>query len=196
MPPTTSYPLIKDLPLLAVADDWKWQSPMTGQATQKLRTPTEFWIGIASDGRRWIVKMRGSTYAYREHVYAALAQCLGLSCQSSIFLRLPPDAPPLANCHQRSRNQLAIWLLEKHQDGSCSIGCPLVEFRMRFKTSQGTDVVEVILNSKIKNMADWARGEILGYLCGQFEPGGIFCTRDHELVLIDNECMWNTPQWI
>ena len=52
--------------------------------------------------------------------------------------------------------------------------------------------MEALLNSKVTNMADWACGGILGYLCGQFELGEYLITRDHKFVLIDNELMWNS----
>lgn len=194
MLPGSTFPLIKDLPLMAVADDWKWEGPMSGPPMQKPGFPDRSWIGTDPDGRRWIVKMRGGTYAYREHAFAALAQYLGLSCQSSIFLRLPTDAPPLANCDNRSRNQLAMWLFDEHKNESCSSRCLWEEFRMQFNARGQADDVEALLNSKVINMADWARGAILGHLCGQFEPGEYLITRDHEFVLIDNECMWNSDR--
>ena len=63
----------------------------------------------------------------------------------------------------------------------------------RFRSLE-TNPVEVMAGVRVKNMLDWARGEILGYLCGQFEPSGRVFTRDHEFVLIDNELMWSeTP---
>jgi hypothetical protein len=44
---------------------------------------------------------------------------------------------------------------------------------------------------RVKNMLDWARAEILGHLCGQFERSDRVFTRDHEFVLVDNELMWS-----
>lgn len=44
--------------------------------------------------------------------------------------------------------------------------------------------------SGIASLEDLVRGDILGHLCGQFEPHGNFVTRNHEYVVIDNECMF------
>ena len=38
----------------------------------------DWWIGTDLEGRQWLVKMKGSFYAYREHVFASLAQRAGI----------------------------------------------------------------------------------------------------------------------
>ena len=91
-----------------------------------------------------------------------------------------------------SPNQLAICFLEQHDPEPCAFDCPWHDFCTRFDSRGDRDPVEVLLNSGVKSITNWASGEILGYLCGQFEPGGHLCTRSHDFVLIDNECMWHS----
>jgi hypothetical protein len=79
-----SFPLISELPKLLDASDWKWQKPP--QRHSGMGMSPEWWIGADRGGRKWLVKMRNGFYAYREHVFASLAQRLRISCLSSAYL--------------------------------------------------------------------------------------------------------------
>ncbi len=159
-----------------------------------------WWIGVAPDSREWLLKMTGSFYGYRERVFASLAQRLGISCQSSTYVvvdknnailrRESGDAEPF---------QLAICLMEEHAILPCSSVCALRQIlgkKMNFQ-----DIAKA-RDSGLGYFDDLVRGDILGHLCGQLEPHGHFITRDHEYVVIDNECMFaqqpclNQYEWL
>ena len=75
-----SFPSISELPKLLDASDWEWQRPPLRD--DGMGMDANWWIGTDREGRRWLVKMTNGFYAYREHVFASLAQRLGISCQS------------------------------------------------------------------------------------------------------------------
>ena len=83
-----SFPAIVNLPVHVVATNWNWSRPEP-KRNMAFGLKPEWWIGTDDVGRRWVVKMSGSDCAYREHVFAALAQRLDISCQSSMYYRLP-----------------------------------------------------------------------------------------------------------
>ena len=60
-----SFPKIIDLPRILNTTDWEWTP---------YRTPSfpsyDFWLGIDPDGNRWLTKLKGDFYAYRELVFA------------------------------------------------------------------------------------------------------------------------------
>lgn len=132
--------------------------------------------------------MTGSFYAYREHVFASLAQRLGISCQSSVYILIPSEtAKPRLHTRCSEAWQLALWLMEEHEAKPCSGKCALSGVM-----GQGLDLQAIRRASHlgIACFEDLVRGDALGYLCGQFEPHGHFFTPDHEYVVIDNECMF------
>jgi hypothetical protein len=194
-------PYIRDLSGIVSADGWMWDRAIGG-LTAREKFASGFWIGTDLIGQRWLVKMTGSACAYRERTFAALAQRLGFSCQSSAFLKLSPDSPPLTDpslkFERPTQNQLAIWMYDEHQALQCDPNCGYWRFRTPWRNLVETpdeprvDPTELLLSFWDLNVADWARGEVLGYLCGQFEPGGRLWTRDHKMILIDNELMWSS----
>jgi hypothetical protein len=168
-----------NLPVHLVAVDWAW--------TQL----KEYWVAIDHEERKWLVKMTGSSCAYREHVFAALAQRLDISCQSSVYLTIPRNAPPMLNGTERESHQLAIWFLNEHQASSCSQEqCPLTVLKNLELNSEAN--LQTLLYSGVSRAIDLIHGEILGYLCGQLEPSGCLFTGDHRFVQIDNELMFDS----
>lgn len=186
-----SVPAIPHLPTHVIATDWNWVS-----AIPDYRRPfplhKDWWIGIDGNGHRWLVKMSGSNHAYREHVFAALAQRIGISCQSSQYLTIPRNAPPVRDMPLPERHQLALWFFDEHLQESCTLSdnCPLLALRNLRIENDAT--LETYLSCGVSDAIDWVRGEILGYLCGQFEPAGRLFTVRHEFVQIDNELMFAT----
>lgn len=172
-----SCPHMANLPVHLVAGDWTW--------TQL----EENWVAVDHEGRKWFIKMRDSNRAYRERVFAALAQRLGISCQSSVYLTIPRNAPPMLNGTEWESHQLAIWFLNEHQASACSQEqCPLTVLKNLELNSEAN--LQTLLCSDVNHAIDLIHGGILGYLCGQFEPPGHLFTVDHRFVQIDNELMF------
>lgn len=177
------FPFITELPRLLHADSWTWEPFSSPNGLH------HFWQGTSPDGTKWLVKMKGSFLAYREHVAAALAQALGLSCQSSSYLLLPSDSPPIRTAKSSTCFQLALWLLPEHNAANCIAECPLIDLR-------GGCTHQVLFGrlrtSSVKHALDLVRSEILIYLCGATEPCDYLFTQPHEIVIIDNEPMFAT----
>lgn len=172
----TSFPLISELPLIQHSKDWIWHRSDVGR---------DFWIGEDHEGSEWLLKVTGSFRALRERAFSVIAQNLGISCQSSTFLTLSPECEPQRNMQPDGSNQLAIWFILEHEAGCCGDTCPLRSFSKIFEDAH--DAVIALRHSSVPNAIDWVRGEILGHLCDMHEPPGRLFTRDHKLVIIDNE---------
>jgi hypothetical protein len=111
-------PNLIDLPHQLVADDWQWRPFKRGLHGQS-------WIGTDEHGRDWLVKMTGSFFALRERVFDSIAQALGLSCQSCVFLTLPEHAEPLRHAKDAEVYQGAITFIQKHKSKPCWTDCEL-----------------------------------------------------------------------
>lgn len=179
-----TYPSSLDLPEQLNAEDLAWTPP-----SDNLR----FWTGLDTNGIRWLVKMRGGFYAVRERAFSVIAQALGISCQSSTYLRMPskPDPWPFSRASHESSDvcQLAIRFLDEHPHPSHCDSCPLLTLNDQFR-SRPYDV-DVLRRSPVTNLLDWARGEMLGMLCEMHEPPGRLFTADHSFFQIDNELMFS-----
>jgi hypothetical protein len=174
------FPLIAELPALLVANEWCWE-PCSFRG--------ECVIGIDPESRRWLVQIRGSQRAYQEHVFARLAQHLGISCQSSVLLQIPSsNFPPLDDTLNNDTSQLAIWLMEEHDSGNCAASC-LFKDGLAKSTASESDLLQW-LNSGLPHVVDLVKGDLLGYLCGGAEKPDRFWTADHQYVVIDNERMF------
>lgn len=188
-----SFRSSRSLPLLLSADGWNWWS---------LAGKESFWVGEDTTGTRWLVKCRGGFRAVRERAFSLIAQGLGISCQSSTFLKLSPEAPPLLSGEVTDVHQLAILFLDEHgSERSCG-NCPLTELNYLWRAKPYD--VDVLAKSHITNAIDVARGAMLGMLCEMSEPPGWLFTKDHVFVQIDNELMfcrnagatlWESP-WV
>ena len=178
-----SLPAISALPVLMSADGWRWE--------RNGRFPKDFWLGEDSNGSRWLVKLHGSFYSFREHAFARLAQHLGLSCQSSVLLKLPQHSPPRREQEDLEECQIALELLDEHADALCSPSCPLSPLELAVNSATG-DRVALVEQAGVANASDWIRADMLAYLCGANEPCDQLITKDHQLVIIDSEQMFST----
>ena len=178
-----------NLPVHVVATNWNWSRPKPNP-NLAFGLKANWWIGTDIADRRWVVKMTGSNYAHREHVFAALAQRLGISCQSSLYLTIPRDSMPMLGALRAEPHQLALWFFDEHQDPCSSKKCPLTILQGLSIDSEAT--LQTYLSCGVSQAADWIRGEVLGYLCGQSEPPGHLFTIEHEFVQIDNESMFSS----
>lgn len=179
-----SFPLIVDLPDLLIANDWRWE-------------PCDFRrhcvIGIDQESRRWLVQIRGSRKAYQEHVFAKLAQRLGISCQSSVLLQIPvSNFPPLeyTDTLNQEPSQLAIWLMEPHKLEDCTDACLLKGQGEMNNVVDSEERLIQFLNSGLPHVEDFVKGDLLGYMCGGAQKPDRFWTTDHQYVVIDNERMF------
>lgn len=168
------------LPLLVSSVGWKWSSPDAA---------CEFWIGEDADCQRWLVKMRGAFNGLRERAFSVIAQAVGISCQSSTFLKVTEKCPPFLQSSSQDVFQLAILFMDEHEVGYCSETCPLRELNRRFDRYPYD--AETLKELQIDHIKDLPRGEMLGMLCEMHEPPGYFFTRDHSYVQIDNELMFS-----
>lgn len=175
---------IVDLPALTTSSDWRWETFDGGGRRN-------FWVGTDRAGNQWLVKMRGSSYAYREHSFARLAQHLGVSCQSSVYLRLSAGADPLRGDDDTEEFQLALSLLPEHGTEVCSADCPFPIVQEVFDRLPD-EPIQALQTPGIEHLMDWARMCMLAELCGANEPSDRLITPDHTFVLIDNEQMFST----
>lgn len=180
------FPLSRSLPPLLSPEGWSWHYLSNNQ---------RFWIGEDLDGLRWLVKFRGGFYAVRERGFSIIAQALGISCQSSTFLKVPQNCLAFQQNHPRTdyddAYQLATWFFDEHEPSPAQtcIDCPL-ETLNRLWESRPYDV-GILHTSSVAHAIDIARGEMLGMLCEMHEPPGRLFTRDHRFVQIDNELMFS-----
>jgi hypothetical protein len=181
-----SFPAIADLAERFVAKDWTWSRPKP-RPDLRFGLAPNWWIGTDNLNGKWVVKMTGSNCAYREHVFASLAQKLEIFCQSSVYLTIPRKAPPLLCGIKPEPHQLALWFFEEHQRPCQKENCPLELLRGELNTEAD---LENFLGCGISHTIDRINGEVLGYLCGQFEPPGWLFTVNHEFIQIDNELMF------
>jgi hypothetical protein len=178
------YPRITELPAMLDAVDWQWR-PFSDQLRRN------FWLGTDHYQNEWLVKMRGSSYAHREHSFAQFAQRLGVSCQSSVYLRIPLGSKPLQSDPNAEEFQLALPLLPKHERGVCSSDCPMPTLDEALKRHHH-DQVRALLTPGFDHLLDWARMCMLAELCGANESSDRLFTPEHTLIFIDNEQMFST----
>ena len=186
-----TFPPTSALPILMASKGWNWRNAEHAGIPSR----PDFWIGEDGAGNRWLVKMKGGFCAWRDRAFSVIAQAIGISCQSATFLLLEPGSPPLEGLGRPIRGggrhvnleQSAIWLLPEHVKGRCSEGCPLPLLN---QCMRGADPVEALSQAPVGYAVDIVRGEILGYLCNQFEPADKLYTPDHFFVQIDNERMF------
>lgn len=178
----SSFPLMRQLPPSLLAEGWTWQSFSTPSFPSQ-----QVWLGTDALGRVWLTKLSGSYHAYREIVFARIAQQLGWSCQSSVFLQLSKDdANAIGADH--GEVQAAHWFLKEHgHPTQCGPGCPL-QGRLGVEI-QG---IEQLANLGADHAVDLARGHFASCVFGANEAPQPLFTADHSMVLIDNETMFQS----
>jgi hypothetical protein len=167
-----------DLPPVIECAGWEWE-PFTNHAMQL----QGFWIGYDKEGNRWLTKLHGAFHAYREIVFATLAQEMGWSCQSSVFLSIDKDSAKLLGVCQ-GEIHAAHWFLTEHQDLSCGKNCP------HLALGNPISSIEDLLGVGISCIVDWPKSEYACHLFGGSEPPDRLFTTAHELVIIDSEMMF------
>lgn len=176
-----SFPLMSELPASLETTGWSWaQISRSGQPSDG------FWIGTDLNGNRWLTKLRGSFYAYREIVFARLAQTMNWSCQSTVFIRFDADSAQILG-RRASEIHAAHWFLEEHSHPPCHAGCAL-EALVGHEVHTPDDLSFPL----IAGLMDWPKSEIAAYIFGGNEPPGRLFTLSHELVVIDSEQMFST----
>jgi hypothetical protein len=174
-----SFPQMHDLPSVVDTAGWQWSKFQTPVLPTK-----DFWLGIDRHGNRWLTKLRGDFYAYREIVFARLAQQMGWSCQSSVFMRIDAQSAALLGV-QKGEIHAAHWFMEEHIHLPCVEGCSLTSF-----VGKPVGLVEDLENLNIAHISDWPKSELAACLFGGNEPPGRLFTASHEFVIIDSEQMF------
>lgn len=172
---------MKDLPPVLDSTGWTWERYKTTSFPAK-----DFWLGIDRRGNRWLTKLRGSFYAHREIVFARLAQRMGWSCQSSVFLRVDNHSAQTLGV-STGEVHAAHWFMEEHANTECSAECQLL-----FSFLRSAETVDDLQNSKIEHLLDWPKSEFAACLFGANERPGRFFTSAHEFVIVDSEQMFLT----
>ena len=175
-----SFPPISELPAILDSTGWKWNR----YETPSFSSDT-FWVGRDLDGRKWLTKLRGGFYAYREIVFARIAQKFGWSCQSSTFVKLDKRSAERLGVHGEWIHA-AHWFLEEHSSSPCSVACPL-DVRKGLVIND----VDDLKGCRISHILDWPRSEIAVALFGGNELPDRFYTSKHEFVIIDSEQMFS-----
>ncbi len=145
-----------------------------------------FWIGTDTTSNSWIIKQKGTWNAIREHIYADLAQTLGICTQSSVYVTLDKGSMPLLGEWHPDKTpcNVGIWKFDEHSSKPCDQGCPYHKLN---SAETATARMNAWLGSGIRNSWDRVEAKFLGYLSGMFEPTQSLVTTAHLWVQIDNE---------
>lgn len=176
-----SFPLMRDLPPVVETTGWDWRSFEAPVAPSM-----NFWLGTDRQGNRWLTKLTGDFYAYREIVFARLAQQMGWSCQSSVFMRLN-DHSAKAIGAKAGEVHAAHWFMDEHVHPHCGQNCNLAAL-----VGRPLGVVEDLAGLTIAHILDLPKSELAACLFGGHEPPGRLFTKEHEFVIIDSELMFAT----
>lgn len=178
-----SFPTIAELPPVVHTTGWLW-TPFKAPSVAS----NGFWLGTDRQGNRWLTKRRGDFYAYREIVFGRLAQRMGWSCQSTVFIQVDAESAHHLQVQPGSIHA-GHWFLDEHVyppcDGSraCFLG-PLLGRRVQY--------VEDLCDISVAHILDWPKSELAACLFGGNEPPGRLFTAAHEFVIIDSELMFST----
>lgn len=177
----SSFPLIRDLPSVVDTKGWTWRSFDAPSAPS-----FNFWLGTDPQGNRWLTKLGGDFRAYREIVFSRLAQQMGWSCQSSVFMRLDEESARIIGA-KAGEIHAAHWFLDEHIYPPCTEGCSLA-----LLLGKPIGAVEDIVDLPVAHIIDWPKSEMAACLFGGHEPPGQLFTKTHEFVIIDSELMFST----
>lgn len=143
-----------------------------------------FWLGSDRQGNRWLTKLRGDFKAFREIVFGRLAQQMGWSCQSSVFIRVDDESASMLGV-KPGEVHAAHWFLDEHVEIPCNSECRLVPL-----VGRPVGAVEDIADIDIPHILDWPKSELAACLFGGTEPPGRLFTVEHDFVIIDSELMF------
>lgn len=174
-----SFPHMSELPQMVESTGWTWE-----RFEAPVAPSDNFWIGVDRNGNRWLTKLRKSFRAYREIVFARLAQTMGWSCQSSIFVRIDKHSAQTLGVSPGEVHS-AHWFLDEHPHPLCSSSCALA-----FLRNGQIQTIEDLKGSDIAHLLDWPKSELAAHLFGGHEPPGRLFTAVHEFVIIDSELMF------
>jgi hypothetical protein len=172
---------MSDLPQSITTAGWSWERFAAPSVPSH-----NFWLGTDHEGNRWLTKLKGSFYAYREIVFARLAQAMKWSCQSSVFLKFDRVSTSTLGVDP-GEPHAAHWFMSEHKNQPCSGDCAL-----RFLCDKEILTVNDLAGSQIAHLLDWPKSEYAVYLFGGNEPPGRLFTTAHEFVIIDSEQMFST----
>ena len=175
----TDFPKICELPSVVRTKGWKWD---------RFSTPSnpsyDFWVGTDSDDIKWLTKLKGGFYGYREIVFAKLAQEMGWSCQTSIFAIFDEESLEKLSIENGNNVHAVHYFMTEHSSNNCKENCPLLPLR-------GNDLtIEKLKTSQIKSILDLPKSDIAACIFGAGEPSGRFFTASHDFVIIDSEQMF------
>jgi hypothetical protein len=177
-----SFPLIKELPEVIESGDLAWEpfKPPDGHHSG-------FWLGTDRQGRKWLTKLRGPRYAYREIAFGRIAQEMGWYCQSSAYLRLSTAHAKLMGDTEHKVHAVHYYMEEHAISQPCAARC-------RFEALLGKHVgsVEDLNDIAIDHILDWPRAEFAACLFGANDGPDRLITAAHEFVIIDSEQMFST----
>ena len=172
---------MRDLPPALDTTGWTWCSFKAPVAPSD-----NFWLGVDRQGNRWLTKLTGGYCAYREIVFARLAQQMGWSCQSSVIIRLD-ECSAKAIGAEPGQIHAAHWFLDEHIYLPCADNCSLIPLKEKTHIA-----VEDIAHLPIAHILDWPKSELAACLFGGYEPPGRLFTKEHEFVIIDSERMFHS----
>ena len=164
---TQSFPLMKDLPDAIESADLSWEQfkPPGHHST--------FWLGKDHLGRKWLTKLRGPRYAYREIAFARIAQEIGWYCQSSVFLKLNARDVRLMGATDEQVHS-AHWFMKEHPvSDPCSSGC-----RLGPLLGKPIESVDDLRGIAIDHILNRPKSEFASCLFGGNEPPGHLFAED------------------
>ena len=176
-----SFPLMVDLPPVLCTKGWDWE-----QIVNAGHPSDGHWLATDTTGHRWLTKLRGSFYAYREITFAKLAQGIGWSCQSSTYIKLDAASAAIVGAIA-GEVHAAHWYMEEHASKPCCVSCPIHPLvGLEVHSANDLDGID------IAHLFDWPKSEFAAFIFGANEPSGRLFTLQHEFVIIDNEQMFST----
>jgi hypothetical protein len=182
---------MSELPHMVEPTGWTWE-----RFEAPVAPSHNFWLGVDRNGNRWLTKLKGPFCAYREIVFARLAQAMGWSCQSSVFVKIDKHSAQTLGVSAGEVHS-AHWFLDEHPRPLCSSSCALA-----FLRNKQVQTVEDLEGSNIAYLLDWPKSELAAHLFGRYEPPDRLFTVAHEFVIIDSElmfasdpCSFETARW-
>jgi hypothetical protein len=177
-----SFPQISEFPELLNTAGWDWEQYDTPSIYTK-----KFWIGTDLNGYKWLAKLKGDFYGYREIVFARLAQKMGWCCQTSVFAKIDKESTRVLNIDDKFQIQAVHLFLDKHVPEQCSAHCP---FPLISNNEQIMKEIKKGINTCFLNLL---RAEYSSILFGAGESSEVLLTESDEIVIIDNEQMFSSP---